>query len=308
MDNQSQQITEYIQEQLRQGHTEADIRSHLQQHGWQEQAVNNALAQFHTVHGATQTLVSPAPPGAAATGAANGESDKSYVAAWLLSVFLGGFGIDRVYLGYVGLGIVKFLTGGGFGVWNILDIILIGFGVLKDKQGRPLKGFTRHRRLIKILTVIIVGIAPLSLIGLIILLTAASVPSLNTHASNTERQNDAASLAAAVASYEAAHNGALPQSTKPGHTYDVMYVCGADCSSGSGVPATISYDSSRPTVVSVRPYTVGLTVPSDRTLYIVDNASCDSGKTGLGTQSTGAVAILYALDSGSGPKQQCLGV
>ncbi|WP_456105033.1 TM2 domain-containing protein [Prevotella sp.] len=43
----------------------------------------------------------------------------------LLSVFVGSFGVDRFYIGDVGLGVGKLLTGGGCGVWWLIDIFLI---------------------------------------------------------------------------------------------------------------------------------------------------------------------------------------
>ena len=49
---------------------------------------------------------------------------KSYMVALLLSVFVGGFGIDRFYVGHIGLGVVKLLTMGGLGVWWVIDLIL----------------------------------------------------------------------------------------------------------------------------------------------------------------------------------------
>ncbi len=68
-----------------------------------------------------------------------GVSPKSWVATLLLSIFLGTLGIDRFYLGKVGTGILKLLTGGGFGIWWIIDIILIVAGSMTDKQGLVVK-------------------------------------------------------------------------------------------------------------------------------------------------------------------------
>ncbi len=66
-------------------------------------------------------------------------SDKEYIIALLFSIFLGYLGIDRFYMGQVGLGIGKLLTGGGCGVWWLIDIILIATRSSNDSAGRPLK-------------------------------------------------------------------------------------------------------------------------------------------------------------------------
>ena len=76
------------------------------------------------------------PPGAAQP--PGGFSDKSIGTAFLLSFFLGWLGVDRFYLGYTGLGILKLLTCGGCGIWILVDCILIGGGSLKDSEGRTL--------------------------------------------------------------------------------------------------------------------------------------------------------------------------
>lgn len=43
----------------------------------------------------------------------------------IISLFLGGLGIDRFMVGDIGLGVGKLLTAGGCGVWAIIDWFLI---------------------------------------------------------------------------------------------------------------------------------------------------------------------------------------
>ena len=65
-------------------------------------------------------------------------SSKSYVTALLLSFFFGVFGVDRFYLGHVGVGLGKLFTFGGLGIWALIDFILIATKNVKDNQGIPL--------------------------------------------------------------------------------------------------------------------------------------------------------------------------
>ena len=66
------------------------------------------------------------------------DAPKDWLVALLLSIFLGTFGVDRFYLGHVGLGIGKLLTFGGCGIWWLIDVILIAVGNVTDSKGRPL--------------------------------------------------------------------------------------------------------------------------------------------------------------------------
>ncbi|WBU38269.1 TM2 domain-containing protein [Homoserinibacter sp. YIM 151385] len=67
-------------------------------------------------------------------------SPKSFIVTWILSVFLGGLGIDRMYLGKWGTAILKLVTVGGFGFWYLLDVIFTLIGISRDAEGRRVRG------------------------------------------------------------------------------------------------------------------------------------------------------------------------
>ncbi len=72
-------------------------------------------------------------------------SDKNWNTAFVLSLLLGWVGADRLYLGSAWLGLLKLFTLGGFGVWWLIDVILLLCGAMKDGEGRLIGGPTGAR-------------------------------------------------------------------------------------------------------------------------------------------------------------------
>ena len=66
-------------------------------------------------------------------------SDKGFVPAILICLFLGTFGVHRFWVGKIGTGILMLLTFGGLGIWALIDLIMIICGKFTDKQGRLIK-------------------------------------------------------------------------------------------------------------------------------------------------------------------------
>ena len=60
---------------------------------------------------------------------------KNKTKTLIFSILLDGLGIDRFYLGYTGIGILKLFTGGCFGVLYIIDIVFIATGKLLPADG-----------------------------------------------------------------------------------------------------------------------------------------------------------------------------
>ncbi len=91
------------------------------------------------------------------TNAATGS--KSFVVTWILALLLGTLGIDRFYLGKVGTGILKLVTIGGFGVWTLIDLIMVLVGATRDKAGNALAGYAENKKVAFIVTLVLVVIS-----------------------------------------------------------------------------------------------------------------------------------------------------
>lgn len=83
---------------------------------------------------------------------------RSYLTAALLSILVGAFGVDRFYLGKIGTGVLKLVTFGGFGVWWIIDAVLLLVNQTRDAEGRELHGYEENRTTVYIVAGIVGGL------------------------------------------------------------------------------------------------------------------------------------------------------
>ncbi len=67
--------------------------------------------------------------------AADPGDGKSQMIALILCIFVGVLGIHRFYLGYTMEGVLMLLTGGGCGIWALIDLVRIITGDLQPKDG-----------------------------------------------------------------------------------------------------------------------------------------------------------------------------
>ena len=62
-------------------------------------------------------------------------TQKSWLVTLLLCLFVGTLGVHRFYVGKIGTGILQLFTFGGFGIWTLVDFILIACKKFTDAKG-----------------------------------------------------------------------------------------------------------------------------------------------------------------------------
>ncbi|WP_341264530.1 TM2 domain-containing protein [Gordonia hydrophobica] len=115
------------------------VRSYDQEHGPYDVPTLAQMASARQLRAEDGVRPTDSPHTQPATSVPGVFSDKEWMTALLLSVFLGGLGIDRFYLGYTGLGVAKLLTLGGCGIWSLVDLVLIAMRNVPDADGRALR-------------------------------------------------------------------------------------------------------------------------------------------------------------------------
>lgn len=126
------------------------------------------------------------PSGSTIAKADGTESSRHFIATFFLSFLWGTFGIDRFYLGKVGTGILKLITLGGFGLWTLVDIVLIVSGSMRDKAGLPLRDAARYKPF-AVRTLVIFALVS----GLAALLAGAAIIAILYAISDAILQSDA---------------------------------------------------------------------------------------------------------------------
>jgi LSD1 subclass zinc finger protein len=110
-------------------------RQHLQELRPQQRVISQRIAGLQAALSQMPGNSRVGGPNAAGSVMAVGYGTKDWAATLGLSVFLGFFGVHRLYTGHIVIGIIQFLTAGGFGIWWLIDVLLIISGRYRDSRG-----------------------------------------------------------------------------------------------------------------------------------------------------------------------------
>ena len=66
------------------------------------------------------------------------KTSTDWLTLFLLTFFVGVLGVHRFYTGKIGTGFLMLITLGGFGVWFLVDLILVVTGQFTNKEGQKI--------------------------------------------------------------------------------------------------------------------------------------------------------------------------
>ncbi len=69
-------------------------------------------------------------------------SRKKILPAFLLCALFGVLGVHRFYAGKIGTGLLQLVTMGGFGIWALVDHIMLAWGTCTDSEGHRITRWT----------------------------------------------------------------------------------------------------------------------------------------------------------------------
>jgi len=155
----------------------------------------------------------------------------------------------------------------------------------------------------------------LAIAGLILLIVFLAVPALQRNAANTNRKNDASSVAAAVSEYENNNSGAQPGRIGTNATPGTFEFCAAadnaTCTSGTDSPAQfkVGHYNTAPASgangdFNIKPPNTALGQIDQ--LFIEFAATCSGNTVTTTGASVQNVAVAYNIQNGSSYSPQCL--
>ncbi|HSW80485.1 MAG TPA: prepilin-type N-terminal cleavage/methylation domain-containing protein [Candidatus Saccharimonadales bacterium] len=149
----------------------------------------------------------------------------------------------------------------------------------------------------------------LAIAGLILLIIFLAVPALQRSSRNTQRKNDAAAVAGAVANYISNNGGTLviAGGTKTDTDPNAVDVCAvAACASGNFESAKLGYYTPANVSIIASSKPAG-TLPTTNTIVVDPGYNCNSSNTDVGVATTRTAAVLYQIETGSGSSaMQCV--
>lgn len=89
-----------------------------------------APVHFHAAAGSVQPTQAKSAPQSSAP--------RDWSVTFFLCLFLGLFGVHRFYTGHLLVGILQLFTLGAYGIWTLIDLVLIVTQKYRDARGNPL--------------------------------------------------------------------------------------------------------------------------------------------------------------------------